>query len=169
MKAAVKLRSTLGTPKQKEPQFFSNNNDMKLALGWGFLYHQLPPIKTAPLPLCTKIFTVHKGIFFCCFVLVQRVEQHLSFRKGKGGTSGLGGSHHWRGTHGKIKRIEKVSSATATCRAGKHTHLRNQIVKFLRLIMAFWAKLASGIFWLVKTQLCSSQEELLSPYHLVLP
>lgn len=63
MKTAVKLRSTLGTPKQKEPQFFSSNNDMKLALGWRFLYHPLPPIKIALLPLCTDIYSAQRDFF----------------------------------------------------------------------------------------------------------
>lgn len=88
-----------------------------------FSYHPLPPIKTALLPLHTKIFTVHKGIFFsCCFsLIIQGVEQNLSFREGKGATSELGGSHHWRGTHGKINSTEKISLATTTCRVEKHT------------------------------------------------
>lgn len=78
-----------------------------------------PSYQNSPVTTLHRYLQCTKG-FFSCFALIQRVEQHLSFRKGKGGTSGLGGSHRWRGTHRKIESRKSQFSNSNT--QGWKTH-----------------------------------------------
>lgn len=111
MKTAVRLS---WKPKKcfghhlKEQQFFSNSRDIKLGLGWrtSFFYHHLPPIKTGLSDYITrKHLHCIKGFILLFLSYNPNAKKKLSSRQGKGATSELGGSHHFRSRHEKIKNL----------------------------------------------------------------